>query len=484
MRQNLENIKKGLIYLKDKDYIKAEIFFLNLVRKNPSNIQIYSYLIPVLIEQKKFSDALKFSERLFNLNKKNELGLIYIGIINYNLKEYPLAFEFFERALLINPKNFDALLNIGVTFRKLGNNLKAIEYFEKSLKINPMKSIVFYNLGSVYEEECDLEKAMMFFKKAISLNSKDFDSIHAFSLCQLTMHNFNEGLINYELRWFKKDFEKYRYNHLPKLESLESILGKKILVWYEQGMGDTIQFSRYIQSLIILGANVTFEVQKPLLKFLKRQFSCEVTDDASNKKFDFQCPLMSLPKLFDMNLENIPSIKKYFKCDDKKFYFWKGILPLSKYKKNIGIAISGNVNQIYENRRRIDLNYFKTLAENFKIFIIQKNLYKNDEIILNKSYDIEFLGKKDQWKDFEDTSAIVENMDFIVSIDTSLIHLASSMNKKSFLLLSKSADWRWSHHKLSTPNWYNNLTIIRQKTKDNWESVILEINKCLNHQSV
>ena len=83
------------------------------------------------------------------------------------------------------------------------------------------------------------------------------------------MHNFNEGLINYELRWFKKDFEKYRYNHLPKLESLESILGKKILVWYEQGMGDTIQFSRYIQSLIILGANVTFEVQKPLLKFLK-----------------------------------------------------------------------------------------------------------------------------------------------------------------------------------------------------------------------
>ena len=134
MRQNLENIKKGLIYIKDKDYIKAEIFFLNLVRKNPSDVQIYSYLIPVLIEQKKFSDALKFSERLFILNKKNELGLIYIGIINYNLKEYPLAFEFFERALLINPKNFDALLNIGVTFRKLGNNLKAIEYFEKSLK--------------------------------------------------------------------------------------------------------------------------------------------------------------------------------------------------------------------------------------------------------------------------------------------------------------------------------------------------------------
>ena len=479
MTKKLENINKGLIYLKDKNYVKAETFFLNLLRNNPSNTQVFSYLIPALIEQKKFSDALKFSERLFNLNKKKELGLIYIGIINFNLQKYTLAFKFFEQALLLNPVNSDALLNMGVTFRKLGNNSKAIEYFERSLKIDSNKSIIFYNLGSIYEEECDLEKSMLFFKKAISLNSKDFDSIHAFSLCQLTMHNFNDGLKNYEFRWLKKGFEKYRYKHISKLESLDSILGKKILVWYEQGMGDTIQFSRYVQSLITLGANVIFEVQRPLLNFLKRQFNCEVTDDASKKNFDFQCPLMSLPKLFNMNIENIPSIKKYFKCEIKKFNLWREILSLSQEKKNIGIAISGNVNQIYENRRRIDLHYFRALSKSFKIFIIQKNLYQSDEIVLNKSNDIEFLGKKDQWKDFEDTSAIVENMDYIISIDTSLIHLASSMNKKVFLLLSKSADWRWSHEKLNSPKWYDNLTILRQKTKDNWEDVISEINKSL-----
>ena len=134
MRQNLENIKKGLIYIKDKDYIKAEIFFLNLVRKNPSDVQIYSYLIPVLIEQKKFSDALKFSERLFNLNKKNELGLIYIGIINYNLKEYPLAFEFFERALLINPKNFDALL------KNAGDSINVLTELVEVKKMTTLKA--------------------------------------------------------------------------------------------------------------------------------------------------------------------------------------------------------------------------------------------------------------------------------------------------------------------------------------------------------
>ena len=479
MTKNLENIKKGLIHIKNKDYIKAEIFFLNLIRKDPSNTQIYSYLIPVLIEQKKLRDALKFSERLFNLNKKKELGLIYIGIINYNLKKYNLAFEFFERALLLNPKNFDALLNIGVTYRKLSNNSKAIEYFERSLKDNPNKSIVFYNLGSVYEEECDLEKAMFFFKKAISLNNKDYDSIHAFSLCQLTIHNFNDGLINYELRWLKSGFEKYRYKHISKIESLNSISGKKILVWYEQGMGDTIQFSRYVQSLITLGASITFEVQRPLMGFLKKQFNCRITDDASKEDFDYQCPIMSLPKLFNMTLENIPSINKYFMCDSKKFNFWKDILSLSKIKKNVGIAISGNINQIYERRRRINLSFFKTLSKRYKIFIIQKYLYPNDEIILSKSDDIEFLGQKDQWKDFEDTSAIVQNMDFIISIDTSLIHLACSMNKKAYLLLSKPADWRWSHEKLSAPKWYDNLTILRQKTKDNWEDVFYELNRKL-----
>ena len=472
-----EQIKTGLLYLKNKDYSKAENFFLNLVRRNPTNIQLYSYLIPAMISQRKFKDALNFAEKLHNLNKNNELGLIYKGIINYNLENYTIALDFFKKSILINPKSFDALLNIGVTFRKLGENAKAIKYFYEAADVKDDNSIVFYNLGSIWEEECDLDKAIANYRKAISINSRDYESIHAISLCQLTMQNYQDGFKNYELRWFKNNFDSYRYKKIARLESIDSISEKKILIWHEQGLGDTIQFSRYVNLLINLGAKVTFEVQEPLLNFLKRQFNCEVTLDASRNNFDFQCPLMSLPYLFKMNIQNIPKINQYFKCDDEKVKSWRNILNLSKTKKNIGIAISGNINQVFEYRRKIDLEYFLPLSEYFKIFIIQKNLYRKDEILLNKTEDIIYLGRSPQWKNFDDTCAIVKNMDCIISIDTSLVHLAGSINKRVFLLLSKPADWRWSHEKLNSPNWYESISIIRQKNKNDWKAPISELQK-------
>lgn len=480
MQENIEEIRKGLIYFQSKNYVKAEKIFLNLIRTNPTNQKIYGYLIPILIEQKKFENALKFSERFYNINKKNELGLIYIGIINYKLNRISKALEFFEKSLIINPNNVDALVNIGVTYRKLGDIERAQSYLEKSLKLNNNKPIVFYNLGLIYEDEGDFNKAIELYKKSISLNNKDYDSIHALSLCQLTMQNFKEGLKNYEFRWNKKNFEKYRHANIPKLISVNSISGKKILVWYEQGLGDTIQFSRYIGLLTDLGAKVTFEVQKPLLSFLKRQLNCNVIGEGSIEKFDYQCPLMTLPNLFDFNLKNVPSIKKYFVSDVQKLYFWRNKLKLSENKKNIGIAISGNPNQINENRRKIALEYFLPLTRNFRLFIIQKSLYENDEKTLMKSKDIVFLGGESDWNDFEDTSAIVQNMDCIVSICTSLIHLSSSMNKESYLLLSKQADWRWSSDKLETPIWYDKTVIIRQNKTNNWEDVILKLQDELN----
>ena len=325
-----------------------------------------------MIEQKNFKNALKFAEKLYSLNKNYELGLIYMGIINYSLKNYENAIILFKKALLINPKSFDALLNIGVTFRKLGENEKAIDCFNKCANVNSNKSIIFYNLGSIYEEECDLKKAITFYKKAISINNQDYDSIHAMSLCQLSMQHYEDGFKNYELRWFKNNFEKYRYQHIPKLQMINSIYGKKILIWHEQGFGDTIQFSRYVNSLINMCAKVSFVVHNTLLYFLKRQLIFVVTENASLKNFDFQCPLMSLPNLFNMSLNNIPKMDKYFKCDDDKIDLWRDILNLSKSKKNIGIAISGNPNQILDYRRKINLEYFLSLDEHFKIYIIQK----------------------------------------------------------------------------------------------------------------
>ena len=119
-----------------------------------------------------------------------------------------------------------------------------------------------------------------------------------------------------------------------------------------------------------------------------------------------------------------------------------------------------------------------------KIFIIQKELNQNDLIFSEQNEEIIFLGKDKNWTDFKDTSAIVENMDLIITIDTSLVHLAASMNKETILLLSKPSDWRWSENNKTLPNWYDSLTVIRQNEKNSWQYPLKEILRILEKKTI
>ena len=279
-------------------------------------------------------------------------------------------------------------------------------------------------------------------------------------------------------RWKKEDFERYRYPQFKKLESVTNLENKKILIWHEQGMGDTIQFSRYVSKLVALGAVVTFEVQKDLVCFFKKQFECEVTDQVSiNKNFDYQAPLLNLPYVFNTSIDTIPSNQAYLKVKTEKIIDWKKKIKLSKNKLNIGIAISGNPNHKDNHIRSIPLENMKSLFQKANFFIIQKELSVIDMEFLKKYPEIKFIGE--EIINFSDTAAIVENMDLIISIDTSLIHLAGAMGKKSFLMLSWSPEWRWLLDRSDSP-WYKSIKIFRQKLIGDWNSVINQIEFELN----
>ncbi len=475
MNQINDILKKGIEEFSKGNFKKSEKFFLNLIRANPLFFPAYVNLIQTLISQNKLDEAMKYSEKLSNLDKNNEKGLVYLGIIKFKIKQYDQALSYFKSALAINSKNHTVLMNIGISYYRLGENFKAINSIKESLLFNNKNELAYYNLGVIYEDEDDLDLALEAYSKVISLNPNHYDALHGIAQIQLTKLDYLSGFKNYEVRWNIKGFE-IKHKSLEKLSSISDISGKKILIWCEQGFGDTIQFSRYVNKLIEIGALVTFEVQSPLVAFFKRHFSCVVTNDANESDFDFQCPIMSLPFIFQTDEKNIPQIKKYFDCETNKYNFWKNKLSLSENKINLGVTISGNKNHIKDKRRKINLDYFLDFLGTCNIYLIQKELYESDKEILEKNTDITYLGNDKNWIDFEDTSAIVKNMDVIVSIDTSLIHLSASMNKKSLLLLSKPADWRWSKKGFKEPNWYPNLKIIRQKDKGLWEDVIRELD--------
>ena len=464
---------KGIKEFKNGDYDNCRKTFTSALKKFPKEIEIYTYLIPVLINQNKLEEATKHASELYKLNDKNEVGLTYLGIIFFKQKNYNEALKFFLKSLSLKPRNYNTLLNTGIILHKLGRNSEAVKYLKSSIEIEPNNSMAFHNLGSIYEDESEFSQAKENFKKAISLNKKDYDSIHGLSLIQLSEGDYENGLKNYESRFFISNGNiKLRHKKIPRLNTLQNIENKRVLIWYEQGMGDSIQFSRYVNLVIKLKAEVTFEVQEPLVSFFESQLNCRVVKNESGSNFDYQIPLLSLPILFKTNINNIPKIDPYYESDKKKCAYWKSHLSLSNLKLNVGIAISGNPNHIKENRRKINLKDLLSLQNYCKLYLIQKELNKEDVSIARNNDDILFLGDNESWIDFNDTCAIVDNMDLIISIDTSLIHLAGSINKKSLLLLSKPADWRWTENCKKIPNWYDSLTAIRQTEKNSWDTAV------------
>jgi len=476
-----EYIVEGTNYFKQNNFYQASIVFKRALKKFPQQHSLYTYLIPCLINQHKYEEALVYAKKFHQSNTMLEFSSIYLGVIYYQKTKLELSLKYFDMVLKLNSENYDALVNKAAVLNKLDQNSEAKKLLDKALKINPNRPVAYRNYASVYEDEFKLDQAETYYKQAIQIDQRDHQSIFALSQLQLSKQNYEIGWQNYEHRWLKGN-AIYKYAQIPRLSNLDDIKGKKILVWHEQGLGDTIQFSRYVRRLIGLGAEIVFEVQKPLIEFLKSQLSCEVTGEISETNFDYQSPLLSLPLIFGNEEENFKFVGPYFKCSDEKIKAWKERLDLNENKLNLGITISGNMKQVNEDRRKIPLKYFIDYLEFSKIFIIQKDISNSELNVINKNDDLIYLGKNKHWKNMTDTAAILKNMDYLVSICTSNIHLAGSMNLDCVLLLSRPAEWRWTQANETSPNWYNSVNILRQKERRNWDTIKDDLKKILKNR--
>ena len=203
--------------------------------------------------------------------------------------------------------------------------------------------------------------------------------------------NYTDGLENFEKR-FLSSHQQDKYSHFPRLYAGTNVEGKKILIWHEQGLGDTIQFSFFVNKIIELGGIVTLAVQRPLQKFLSMQINCDVTFEPKNTEFDHQIPLMSLMSYFKINSKNIYKKDYKFKSDNQKNLFWRKKLNLSNQKLNIGLSISGSKKYKKEYRRSITINKFIKFTDQFRIFLIQKEITPQERLIVDSHNEIIFLG--------------------------------------------------------------------------------------------
>jgi hypothetical protein len=254
---------------------------------------------------------------------------------------------------------------------------------------------------------------------------------------------------------------------------------KNFLVYEEQGLGDIIQFCRYLSLLRQKGARVIFRVKKEMHALLKTldEDIILVESDPDLNNIDFESPLMSLPYLFNTHLNTIPSMTSYLYADQEKIKSWSERLTKDSFK--VGICWQGSKAKI-DFGRSFPLKLFKDISKLPKIELISLHKGEGENQIKDISFDLTILGDDFDAGDnaFEDTAAIMMNCDLIITSDTATAHLAGALGCPTWVALKKVPDWRWMLDRNDSP-WYPNTRLYRQKVPNNWEYVFDTMKKDL-----
>jgi tetratricopeptide (TPR) repeat protein len=424
-----------------------------------------------LLENRQYAEAIECFDTAIALAPRFAAAYSNKGLVLHALKNFDGAIAEYDKAISVDPNYAEAWSNKGVTLLENRQYAEAIECFDTAIALAPRFAAAYSNKGLVFHALKNFDEAIAEYDKAISLDPNYAEACLNKSFSELLLGKFDSGWKNFEYRWKLKEFDAERHAAIPRLSSLGFIEHKKILIWAEQGLGDSIQFFRYVLLLCDLGANVVFEAPESLAPIFPKRENLEVVTEAFNVDFDFQLPLLSLPLIFDERKEAIPDNINYIDIKPEKINFFAGVMR-SKKPYKIGLVCSGQKNHRNDMNRSIPLHQFASiLDQGHQYFLIQKEIRVGDEEFL-KDGGIKSLAHA--INDFSDTAAIILNLDCVISVDTSVIHLAGTLNKKAFLMLPFCPDWRWQINRGDTP-WYPSLRIIRQTNMNDWSQAMSEL---------
>ena len=314
---------------------------------------------------------------------------------------------------------------------------------------------------------------------AITLNPNYVDAYLNCSSVYNLQGNLQKGLEFFEWRLKKKHSKPITSGKSIIWDGSKSIKRKKIIVFEEQGLGDIIQFCRFLPLLKQKGAEVTFKVKQKMHALLRILEKDVILTDSfpNNKKFDFEVPLMSLPFLLNTNLETIPSMTSYMFADDKKVKSWGERLTKDTFK--VGICWQGSKNKI-DFGRSFSLSLFEGISKLPDVELISLHKGEGEEQIKDINFNLFTLGNDFDAGDdaFVDTAAVMINCDLIITSDTAIAHLAGALGCQTWVALQKIPDWRWMLDRNDSP-WYPNMNLYRQKQQGNWEYVFETIQRDL-----
>ena len=406
-----------------------------------------------------------------------------LGSALTQLQRYDEALASLDRALALRPDYPDALYNRGNVLKLLKRYEEALASYDRALTLQPNHADAHNNRGQVLRELERYDEALASYDRALALRPQHVMAHCNAAALRLLTGDFGRGWVHYDWRWLKKSVIPAKRNFSqPAWNGSDPIAGKTILVHSEQGLGDTIQFCRYVPLVAALGAKVIFEVQKPLQALMASLGGAAqaVPKGGPLPAFDLHCPLLSLPRAFGTRLETIPSTAGYLSAPAQHVTAWQSRLE-GKPHPRIGLVWSGNPGHERDRERSISLRAFLPLLDNLAakatLVSLQKDVRPEDAVVLKERADILDFGNA--LADFSETAALIAQLDLVISVDTSVAHLAGALGKQVWILLTYFPDWRWLLGREDSP-WYPTACLFRQDNSRTWDGVIARVRRTLS----
>jgi len=477
--QPMISFNLGNSYLHQKNYSKAINFFEITIKKAPNYLDAYKKKGELLTNLNHHKAALDCFKKAIQLAPEDKVILNGIGVNLLELEDANNALIYFKKCISIDETIAIFYNNAGLAEYKINAFKESIESFNEAIKLSPNTGYFYSNRGLSYQALKKFESALQDFNKCISSEPDYPDAYWNKSLINLFQGNYSEGWELYEHRW-KSFAKKWVRSYSERLWlGNESLKNKIIFIYPEQGHGDFIQCYRYIALLKKMQPKkIILEVTKPFNELISFQDD-EVEVISSNTKvpkFDFYCPIMSLPYAFKTELSSIPNKCPYLFSNKLKPEKQKDKSKSKTNKLKIGVCWSGNPLHKNDHNRSMSINdMLELFSLPFEYHSLQKEVSQESLAILKK---FNVIDHHLSLENFFITAQLINKIDIIISVDTVIAHLAGALGKKTFLLLPDKPSFLWMKDRKNSP-WYPTIKIFRQETLGDWKKPLKEIIKDL-----
>jgi tetratricopeptide (TPR) repeat protein len=431
-----------------------------------------------LHDLKRFEEALASFERALALEPDKVEALTNRGVALHDLARHDEVLTDLERAITARPSGDAVLDSHSATSRKLQRLERALASYDAALASQPDYVEALVNRGVVLYDLLRFDEALTSYDRAIALRPDHADAHFLKGLSSLVTCDFERGWIEYEwrckapsLRKVKRDFPQ------PLWLGEDDLRGKTILLHSEQGFGDSIQFCRYAPLVAARDARVFMEVEKPLCALMTGLSGVAqvIAKGDVLPDFDFHCPLPSLALASKTRLGTIPSPGPYLRMPNRGSKDW-GALLRPKRSPKIGLAWAGSAKHVRDRERSMRLADLMPLLEIDATFVsLQKEIPARDAETLSRCSLLQF---GERLEDFSDTAALIAELDLVISVDTSVAHLAGALGKPVWILLTHAPDWRWQLNRNDSP-WYPSARLYRQGETRTWSGVTMRLRQAL-----